>query len=384
VTPQTVLITGGAGFIGSHTADRLLAAGYRVRALDSLISQVHRDGRRPSYLSREVELQIGDVRDASAVDAALEDVTYIYHFAADTGVGQSMYAVAQYFSTNVFGTAQLWEGILKRPGQIKRFVLASSRAIYGEGRYSCPRCGDVVPELRSEEQLLRADWSHYCPICSSALEPRPTDESTRPGPVSVYGLTKKFQEDICRLMGNTLGLPVAILRYFNVYGPRQSVTNPYTGVIPMFCTRIRSGQPIPLYEQGLPFRDFVHVKDVVDANVAALSLTGQLDVVNVGSGRALSLREVADTVCSALGVPANVQLTTKFRVGDILGCYANLDVSAKLVGTEDRIAFGEGVKTILPWLVTQEVDDRSEQVESELRLKGVLKEGSTNSSGQQL
>ena len=181
MTPETVLITGGAGFIGSHTADRLLAAGYRVRVMDSLIPQVHGEGRRrPAYLNTEVELQIGDVRDASAIDLALEDVTYVYHLAADTGVGQSMYALGQYFSTNVLGTAQLWEGIQKRPGQIKRFILASSRAIYGEGRYSCARCGDVVPDQRSEEQLLRADWRHHCPVCSAELEPRPSDENTPP------------------------------------------------------------------------------------------------------------------------------------------------------------------------------------------------------------
>jgi dTDP-L-rhamnose 4-epimerase len=379
VTSETVLITGGAGFIGSHTADRLLAAGYRVKVLDSLIPQVHGEGQgRPPYLSAEVELQIGDVRDAAAVDDALEDVAYVYHLAADTGVGQSMYAVGQYFSTNVVGTAQLWEGIQKRQGQIKHFILASSRAVYGEGRYSCARCGDVVPQQRSEDQLLRADWSQHCPVCSAELEPRPSDETTQPGPVSVYGLTKKIQEDICQLMGTTSGVPIAILRYFNVYGPRQSVTNPYTGVIPMFCTRIRSGRPIHLYERGVPLRDFVHVNDVVDANVAALDLTGPVDVVNVGSGKALSLREVAEILCSVLGVAPNFQLTTKFRVGDILGCYANLDRSSQLVGREERIAFREGFKTLLPWLATQGADDRSEQVESELRLKGVLKEGATS------
>jgi len=325
-------------------------------------------------LNTEVELQIGDVRDASAVDLALEDVTTIYHLAADTGVGQSMYAVGQYFSTNVQGTAQLWEGIQKRPGQIKRVILASSRAIYGEGRYSCARCGDVVPNQRSEEQLLKGDWRHHCPICSSDLEPRPSDESTQPGPVSVYGLTKKIQEDICRLMGHTTGVPIAILRYFNVYGPRQSATNPYTGVIPMFCSRIRSGRSIPLYEQGVPLRDFVHVEDVVEANIAAMSLMDDVHVVNVGSGTALSLREVADIVCSVLGVASNVQLTTRFRVGDILCCYANLDRSSRVVGSEKRVAFTQGLGTLLPWLDTQELDDRSEQVEAELRIKGVLKE----------
>ena len=379
MTPQTVLITGGAGFIGSHTADRLLASGYQVRALDLLIPQVHGEGRRrPAYLNPEVELHVGDVRDAFAIDAALEDVAYVYHFAADTGVGQSMYAVGQYFSTNVQGTAQLWEGIQKRPGQIKRVVLASSRAIYGEGRYSCPRCGDVVPNQRSEEQLLRADWRHRCPVCGAELEPLPTNETTPPSPVSVYGLTKNIQEDICRLMGTTLGVPISILRYFNVYGPRQSVTNPYTGVIPMFCTRIRSGRPIPLYEHGVPVRDFVHVDDVVAANVAALSLTDAVNIVNVGSGTALSLREVAEILCSVLGAAPNVELTSRFRIGDILGCYANLDRSSRLVGSADRVGFGQGLRTLIPWLDGQIVDDRSEHVEAELRVKGVLKEATAD------
>jgi dTDP-L-rhamnose 4-epimerase len=385
VTPDTVLITGGAGFIGSHTADRLLAAGYCVRVLDSLIPQVHGEGRRrPTYVSADVELQIGDVRDASAIDFALEDVSYIYHLAADTGVGQSMYAVGQYFTTNVGGTAQLWEAIQKRPGQIKRFVLASSRAIYGEGRYSCRQCGDVVPDQRSEKQLLSGDWRHHCPICSGELELRPTDENTQPHPVSVYGLTKKVQEDICRLMGRTLGVPVSMLRYFNVYGPRQSVANPYTGVIPMFCTRIRTGRPIQLYEEGVPVRDFVHVDDVVAANVAALSVTDPVHVVNVGSGKPLSLRQVAEILCSVLGVAPNVQLATMFRTGDILGCYADLERSSRLVGCTERVAFMEGLRTLLPWIEGQQVEDRSEQVEAELRLKGVLKEATPPTSGPHL
>ena len=376
---ETVLITGGAGFIGSHTADRLLEAGYRVRVLDLLTAQVHGEGgRRPSYLNSRVELHIGDVRDPAAIDQALDDVSYVYHFAADTGVGQSMYAVAQYFSTNVHGTVQLWEGIQKRPGQIKRVVLSSSRAIYGEGRYSCVSCGDMVPDQRSEEQLIRADWSHHCPMCSAELESRVTDESTPPRPVSVYGLTKNIQEDICRLMANTLGVPVVILRYFNVYGPRQSVTNPYTGVIPMFCTRVRSGRAIQLYEEGVPLRDFVHVYDVVNANVAALSLEGAVNVVNVGSGTALSLRQVAEILCDALGVTPNIQLTTRFRIGDILGCYASLDRSTRLVGSNSRISFRDGLTTLLPWLETQTVVDRSEQVEAELRSKGVLKEAASS------
>jgi dTDP-L-rhamnose 4-epimerase len=374
---ELVLITGGAGFIGSHTADALLEAGYRVRALDSLIPQVHEEGaQRPEYLDDQVELVIGDIRDPAAIEGALEDVSYVYHFAAETGVGQSMYAIEHYFYTNVGGTAQLWEAIQSRPAGVKRVVLASSRAVYGEGRYHCPRCGDVYPEQRSEERLLRGDWWHYCPVCSSKLEARSSDESTRANPVSVYGLTKKMQEDVCKLMGRTLGIPVTVLRYFNVYGPRQSLTNPYTGLIPTFCNRLRKKRPLPLYEEGVPLRDFVHIDDVVAANTAALRENSSYDVINVGSGRALSLVEVADTLKSVLdGAGGRVELTTRFRLGDILGCYANLDRSAELVGSGDRVAFDDGLRTLIPWLDAHEVDDRSEQVEAELRDKGILKEG---------
>jgi dTDP-L-rhamnose 4-epimerase len=374
VTDELVLITGGAGFIGSHTADRLLEIGYRVRVLDSLIAQVHGDDRgRPGYLDDQVEVHLGDMRDASAVESALQDASYVYHFAAETGVGQSMYAVEHYFSTNVVGTAQLWEAVQRRPGQIKRVVLASSRAIYGEGRYHCPRCGEVFPRQRSEEQLLAGDWWHHCPICSSKLEARATDEATPPNPVSVYGLTKRMQEDMCKLLGGTLGVPVAVLRYFNVYGPRQSLTNPYTGLIPMFCTRIKNGRPLVLYEEGVPLRDFVHIDDVVDANVAALQWTGDYEVVNVGSGQALSLTEVAETLRSVLDLSCRVELTTRFRVGDILGCYADLDRSAELMGNDQRVDFKAGLETLVPWLDGQALEDRSEQVEAELREKGILK-----------
>lgn len=373
---ELVLITGGAGFIGSHTADALLGAGYRVRVLDSLISQVHGEGaERPEYLSDEVELQLGDIRDGAAVERALEGVTYVYHLAAETGVGQSMYAIEHYFSTNVVGTARLWEAVQERKSEIRRVVLSSSRAIYGEGRYHCGRCGDVYPDQRSEERLLRGDWWHYCPLCSARLEARPSHEGTQANPVSVYGLTKKMQEDVCSLMGKTLGVGVSVLRYFNVYGPRQSLTNPYTGLIPMFCTRIRKDRPLPLYEEGVPLRDFVHIDDVVAANVAALDQDSAFEVTNVGSGRALSLMEVADSLSSVLEGSGRVELTTRFRLGDILGCYANLDRSSQLVGTDRRVGFDEGLRTLIPWLDAHEVEDRSEHVEAELRSKGILKEG---------
>ncbi|HEY7280437.1 MAG TPA: NAD-dependent epimerase/dehydratase family protein [Actinomycetota bacterium] len=373
---ELVLITGGAGFIGSHTADRLLELGYRVRVLDALIPQVHgEDAARPAYLNDEVELRVGDVRDPEAVDRALAGATYVYHLAADTGVGQSMYALQQYFSTNVLGTSLVWERIQRRPGTVGRVVLSSSRAVYGEGRYWCRICGDVFPGQRSEARLLRGDWWHYCPNCSRKLEPRPSAEDSPARPVSVYGLTKKMQEDTCNLMGGTLGVPVSILRYFNVYGPRQSLTNPYTGLIPTFSTRLRLGRPVFLYEEGIPWRDFVHVDDVVRANVAAIAGARPPETVNVGSGTALSLRDVVEALCGVLGGRCVVERTTKFRLGDILGCYAGLETGNSLVGSTERVSFRDGLRSLLPWLETSPGVDRSEEVEAELRARGVLKEG---------
>ena len=372
---ELVLITGGAGFIGSHTGDRLIEAGYRVRALDSLIPQVHVGGVRPDYLHPEIELQIGDVLDRSALRAALADVSYVYHFAAETGVGQSAYAVRRYFETNVFGTAALWEAIRETTTPPKRVVLSSSRAVYGEGKYNCPTHGPVYPNQRAEEQLQTKDWWHYCPICSLRLDFLPTDEDSPLKPISVYGLTKKIQEEVCMFMSNAIGVPTTILRYFNVYGPRQSPSNPYTGLIPLFCTRLLTGRPLSLYEEGVPVRDFVHVSDVAKANVAAIRTDlSPIGTLNVGSGEPLTLRDVAVALSEKLSRNGRIEHTGKYRVGDILGCYAHQGRASIVLG-DARVTFDEGIRFLSPWLKQVDVADRSEEVEAELRRMGILREG---------
>ena len=375
---ERVLITGGAGFIGSHTADALLALGYHVRALDAITAQVHPSGERPGYLARDVELLRGDVRNIDDVRKALDGVNYVYHMAAETGVGQSMYQAGAYMDTNVRATAVLWDAIAEKQGSIRKVILPSSRAVYGEGKYICSDHGAVYPSGRDPERLRKRDWSMRCPVCDQPVEDAPTTESCPTEPVSIYGLTKKYQEDICRLMSRVHRIPVVALRYFNVYGPRQAPGNSYTGVIVAFINRLASGEAVPLYEEGLPRRDFVNVSDVVEANIAALKPDdrGRLfRVYNVGSGRALTLKEVAESMCSAAGAGGRIEITARHRIGDILSCYADLSGTRKELGYEPLVSFEEGVRTLMQSMGRNHVPSRSDAVEAELRRKGLLLNG---------
>jgi dTDP-L-rhamnose 4-epimerase len=370
---ERVLITGGAGFIGSHTADLLLTKGFQVRVLDALIPQVHPSGR-PSYLSPEVELIVADVRNSDAVSKALDGVSYVYHFAAETGVGQSMHELERYFSTNVVGTAVLWEQIQKSGPQVKKVILSSSRAVYGEGMYHCSKCGIVYPQ-RSKRQLMAHQWYPRCSSCGGVVEILPTSENATPHPVSVYGLTKKMQEDICVLMGKALGIPVVILRYFNVYGPRQSLSNPYTGIVVNFLLRAKVGKPLLLYEEGLPVRDFVHVSDVVQANFLALvTNTSPIEVFNIGTGVGTSIADLAHMIFQVLRKPEKIKYTTRFRVGDIFGCYANIEHAFQKLNYRPTIGLTNGLSTVLSDLIYDFSEDSLDHVEEELRKWGLLQE----------
>ena len=287
----TILITGGAGFIGSHTADALIGQGHTVRVLDNLDPQIHgTSGVFPAYMNPAVECRQGDVRDVSQVAEALQGVDAVYHFAALTGVGQSMYDLKAYVDTNCTGTAALLEAILKNGKPIKRLVLASSRAVYGEGTHHCPEHGTVYPGMRVREDMDRGEFAATCPTCGVAVSPLPTAEDRPLEPISVYGWTKKQQEEQCQYVAKTFGLPVTMLRYFNVYGSRQSLQNPYTGVVSIFYSRILADQPIYVYEHGTPGRDFIHISDVVQANLAALERDIKPGTcINVGSGQRHSI-----------------------------------------------------------------------------------------------
>ncbi|MGH2536599.1 MAG: NAD-dependent epimerase/dehydratase family protein [Candidatus Promineifilaceae bacterium] len=371
--PKTVLITGGAGFIGSHLADALLAGGNPVRLLDNLHSQVHGPERRPpAYLNPAAELQHGDVRDPAAVSAALDGVGAVYHLAAYTGVGQSMYQIADYVAVNAQGTAVLLEQISQLAAPRPRLILTSSRAIYGEGAYECPVCGLVSPRPRALAQLRRGEWEPGCPNCGRPARPLPTPESQPASPGSIYAASKQTQELLVGLVGQSYDFPAVILRLFNVYGPRQALDNPYTGVINAFLSRLKAGKAPLVYEDGRESRDFVHVADVVQALVLALGVpAGALELpFNVGSGRALNMLAVAEMLSKLSGGPAPA-VSGQYRAGDIRHCFADLGRSQALLGYQPQVDFESGLADLVSYLAAEDWDDRSDEAQRELRRRGL-------------
>jgi len=372
--PRSILITGGAGFIGSHTCDALLARGYRVRVLDCLDPQVHGPARqRPAYLDSRVELQVGDVRCREDLEWAITDMDAICHFAAQTGVGQSMYEIQSYCDVNINGTAMLLDVLANSPHRVKRLVLSSSRAVYGEGAYRCAGCGTVYPPLRNREALARKEWGIFCPCCGTPLQPLPTAEDKPLAPISIYAETKRVQEDLLRLFAATYEIPSVILRYFNVYGTRQSLGNPYTGIGAIFTTRLLAGQPIAIYEDGEQGRDFVHVSDVVQANLLALEHPGAGGgTFNVGSGERLTVLDLARHVCRAVGRAEEFVYSGEFRVGDIRDCYADLTRSRDELGFVPQVPFRRGVEELVAWAASESREDRLAEAEAALRARGLM------------
>ncbi|HEV2325983.1 MAG TPA: NAD-dependent epimerase/dehydratase family protein [Terracidiphilus sp.] len=367
-----VLITGGAGFIGSHLADALLEAGHRVRILDALVQQVH-DGRRPSYLSPDVELMIGDVRDPAAVRRALAGVEVIFHFAAAVGVGQSMYEISRYVGINTQGTAELLQGILDSKNTPKKVIVASSMSIYGEGQYLCARCErEVTPRVRSLEQLKRGAWEFRCFDCGEVLKPLPTREDKFSDTNSVYALSKRDQEQLCLMYGRTYGIPVTALRFFNIYGTRQALSNPYTGVAAVFASRLLNGQPPLIFEDGRQMRDFVSIHDIVRANMLAMHHSeSDGEVINVGSGKAISVMRIAEILAKALGKDARPVVTQKYRTGDIRHCYADVTKARKLLGYEPQVTHEQGFSELAEWLEGQQAEDKAETMLNELVAYGL-------------
>jgi dTDP-L-rhamnose 4-epimerase len=371
-SPKKILITGGAGFIGSHLADSLINQGYEVTLFDMLHPQVHGVERRlPDYLNPAAHLIQGDVRDANALAAALDGIEVVFHFAAYTGVGQSMYQISEYLDVNVQGTAALLELLSRPSSSVRKLIVASSRAVYGEGAYHCPRCGPVSPLPRTAEQLRAGRWELTCPCCGQTVQPIPTPETQTTDPRSIYAVSKLNQEQISLLIGEAYGLPVVVLRFFNVYGPRQSLKNPYTGVINTFITRSMNGLPPQVYEDGRESRDFVHVSDVCQACLLAMTneaANGR--IFNVGSGQSLSLLEVAQTIATHLGGPAPV-ITGQYRVGDIRHCDADLTHARQRLSYSPAVSFAAGITQLLNEVAGQVWADQSGKAEAELVARGL-------------
>ena len=363
---ESVLITGGAGFIGSHLADELVAAGYRVRALDSLVEQVHEGAERPDYLNDDVELIAGDVRNADLVRGALEGIDAVVHLAARVGVGQSMYEPAEYASVNSLGTGVLLEALLDHP--VRKLVVASSMSIYGEGAYEPASAVE-----RSREQLERGEWEPRGPG-GEELEPVPTPESKQPSLSSVYALTKYDQERMSLLYGAAYDVPAVALRFFNVYGPRQALSNPYTGVLAIFAARLLNDRRPVVYEDGGQRRDFVHVTDVARACRLALERDGADGrALNVGSGRSASVLEIAHELSRGLGKPIEPELPGSFRAGDIRNCFADVSLARELLGFEAAVSLEDGLAELTAWLETQTTPDRFDQAAAELAEKGLTR-----------
>ncbi len=370
---MNVLVTGGAGFIGSHLVDALVGAGHRVRVLDKLVPQVHGDVG-PRYVNEAAEFIHGDVADRSTIERCLEGIDVVYHEAAEVGVGQSMYEIMRYAEANTFGTAVLLQALIGRSRQIRKLVVASSMSIYGEGRYECSRCGEVFPDVRPLEQLRDRRWELECPRCASRLAPLPTDEAKVLNPTSVYAISKQNQEQMSLVVGRAHGIPTVALRYFNAYGPRQALSNPYTGVCAIFSARFRNRQPPVIFEDGAQTRDFVHVRDIVQANLLALA-TDRADyrAVNVGTGSATPIREVARTLAAGLGCPDQVEIVGRFREGDIRHCVADVSRARLLVGYEARLSLREGMKELLEWVSEQEAVDLVARATAELEERSLLR-----------
>lgn len=374
---QKVLITGAAGFIGTHLVQELLTRGLSVRALDNLSPQIHGpEGGFPSWRDHpQVEVVQASIIDPDVWDMALAGVDSVVHLAAETGTGQSMYQIAHYNAVNSQATAAMMEAIVNH-GAIRRVVLSSSRSIYGEGAYSCGSCGlnPVYPPPRAAAALRRGEWDQPCPRCGAAMEASPTTEDAPARPSSVYAATKLAQEDLVRIVASSNDISTVILRFQNVYGEGQSLNNPYTGILSIFSTRIRRGLDLPIFEDGAETRDFVHVSDVVAAIVAALTAPADVSgTVNVGSGIATSILMVATELNRAFGGTSETRVTGEYRLGDIRHNVADLERLETILGIRPAVGLREGLGRFAHWVGAQPLpDDLLGKANDELRARKLM------------
>ena len=366
---QRALVTGGAGLIGSHVADLLVREGWRVRILDNLEPNTHRRGK-PAWINRAAEFVHGDLRDRATIENALSDIDIVFHQAA---YGGYMPEMAKYVQVNSFGTAQMLEIIREKNLPIKKVIVASSQAVYSEGAGECSKHGLVFPKVRPVEQLQHGDWSVRCPICHQPTTSVATPEEAPVGGETVYGLTKVDQEKLVLLWGKQVGIPAVALRYSCTYGPRQSIFNPYTGVIAIFCTRLLNNLSPVLYEDGEQTRDFSFVEDIARANLLAAT-TDALDgrPVNVGSEKGVTVREIAQRISDALGIRIAPEINAEFRPGEMRHLISGTD-TIRAAGYVPQVGLVEGIDRYLDWIRSQsDVRDYFSEASETLRNKGIV------------
>ncbi len=368
-----VLVTGGAGFIGSFIVDELVEKGHDVRILDNLDKQVHPTGETPNWLNKKAEFIKGDVRNKDDVKKAMEDVEVLFHEAAAVGVGQSMYELNYYVDVNTKGTSNILEFLANEEHDVKKMMVAASMSEYGEGLYKCEKCGLVEPSLRPEKQMAEGKFEQFCPECKQELKPVPTPETKHLDCNSVYALTKKDQEELVLMIGKAYGIKAVALRYFNVFGPRQSLSNPYTGVAAIFMSRIKNGHAPVIYEDGIQSRDFISVHDIAKANLLAMeSNAANYEVLNVGSQNPISIKGVAETIAKLYGSDLKPEITNKFRKGDVRHCFADISKIKSKLDFAPSISFEKGMKEIIEWSQNVKAEDKFEQAAEELKKKGLV------------
>lgn len=366
-----ILVTGGCGFIGSHLVDRLVGEGYKMRVYDLLEPQVHL-GKKPSYLSREVEYIFADIRDRDRLKGALKDIEIVFHLASQVGVGQSMYQIEKYVSHNTFGTAVLLDLIVNTKNKVKKIIVASSMSIYGEGAYKCKKCGVVYPYLREQKQLKRGDWQMRCLQCGRTIKSLATNEGKPLFPTSIYATTKRSQEEMCLEVGTAYKIPTVALRFFNVYGPRQSLNNPYTGVAAIFLSRVKNNKAPLIFEDGRQSRDFIYISDIVEANILGMNKKeADYNFFNVGTGNPHTILDIAKTIISLSKKDLKPKILNKFRAGDIRHCYADIAKISKKLGFVPKVSFEKGMGKLIKWSQDQRARDLTYKAQQALKKRGL-------------
>ncbi|MFX0186826.1 MAG: NAD-dependent epimerase/dehydratase family protein [Candidatus Hodarchaeota archaeon] len=375
---KKILVTGGAGFIGSHLVDKLInEMGHQVTVIDILEEQVHgKTNKPPDYLNKDALFIHGSITDIKTLKELVKDNEIIFHLAAMVGVGQSMYQIKKYIKHNILGTANLLEIIANSEHNVQKLVIASSNTVYGEGKSKCTKCGIIFPKLRTKTQLKDKDWENKCHICGMKVDPLLTDETAPLDPSSIYAYSKQAQEQICLLIGDTYGINTTILRFFLVYGSRQALSNPYTGVCAIFCTRLFQGKPAIVYEDGLQSRDFVNVNDICQALILAIEKeAANGEIFNVGSGMPITIKEVAEIITEKINPNLKPIYNQQYRIGDIRHCLADISKIKSKLGYYPTINFKEGIDELITWIKPQidKFQDKSQLAMDKLREKGLLK-----------